>query len=205
MLFIYLCKVHINSRLHKSKYFGSNTTRLDEKLVDIALATSAAPTYFPSHDLKHSHALVDGGICANNPAMIGLIDALSLTDRDIAKIRMISIGTGKQCHMPYDINELQNSGKIGWMLKRKKSGNFLNWLYKDTGSPLVELLMESQSNLADKQVDFMLNYDSSCKQYLRINPTLTTIIELDDEKKINDLKNLSNIDKNVYAELKKIF
>lgn len=54
-------------RFHKSDYFQRNTERTNEKLKDIAMATSAAPTYFKAKTtgLKHSHGLIDGGICAN--------------------------------------------------------------------------------------------------------------------------------------------
>ena len=40
--------------------------------VDVALATSAAPTYLPIHNLESSQ-YVDGGVWANNPSLFGLM------------------------------------------------------------------------------------------------------------------------------------
>jgi predicted acylesterase/phospholipase RssA len=59
-------------------------------LVDIALATSAAPSYFPEHKLG-SNILVDGGLIANAPDMIAVMSALRTQRLD--DIRMLSIGT----------------------------------------------------------------------------------------------------------------
>lgn len=61
--------------------------------VEIALATSAAPTYFrPRQD--GGYVLLDGGILANNPAMVGIVDALSCFDITPKQIKLISIGFG---------------------------------------------------------------------------------------------------------------
>jgi patatin-like phospholipase/acyl hydrolase len=47
-------------------------------LVDVALSTSAAPTYFPiaMMDTFEGAQLIDGGIWANNPALLGIIESL---------------------------------------------------------------------------------------------------------------------------------
>lgn len=60
--------------------------------VDVALATSAAPTYFPAARLK-SHRLVDGGVWANNPTLLGVVEAVDRLDAELRDIRVLSVGT----------------------------------------------------------------------------------------------------------------
>jgi len=47
--------------------------------VDVALATSAAPTYFPLAEISYydHKQFIDGGVWANNPTMVGVIEALT--------------------------------------------------------------------------------------------------------------------------------
>jgi uncharacterized protein len=63
-----------------------------ELFVDVALATSAAPTYLPAHQLRGLR-LIDGGVWANNPTMVGVIEALTTCEHDISKVRVLNIGT----------------------------------------------------------------------------------------------------------------
>ncbi|APX12889.1 patatin-like phospholipase family protein [Tateyamaria omphalii] len=65
------------------------------KLIDAALATSAAPTYFPPHLIDGMGYFADGGTFANNP----LLNGINVAQRahlisDIAQVSAISIGTG---------------------------------------------------------------------------------------------------------------
>lgn len=199
-------------RFHKSSYFGRNAIRLDEKLIDLALATSAAPTYFPLVNTLHSTNLTDGGMVANNPSLVALIDAMELTGNNLNNISLISIGTGEQCHMPYDVESLKDGGKQDWIvdietntrtytaienIKGDKSKFKIakDWVLSDDekfsskGSPILELLMESQSKLAHFQTQFLLK-----DTYLRINPKLSIPIELDSVDKIDSLKNLADLE-----------
>jgi patatin-like phospholipase/acyl hydrolase len=85
----------------------------DVSLVDAALATSAAPTYFPPHQVpmpRRPYSLVDGGIFANNPT--GLARSfMKGADQDAELIA--SLGTGSlQVAYPYD--EIKNWGAIHW-------------------------------------------------------------------------------------------
>jgi patatin-like phospholipase/acyl hydrolase len=64
---------------------------------DVARATSAAPTYFSpasvqAKGFQTQWHLVDGGVCANNPAMIGYREAMRIHGHD--DICLVSIGTG---------------------------------------------------------------------------------------------------------------
>lgn len=59
----------------------------------VAMATSAAPTYFPSfQDVDHIR-LVDGGVWANNPVLVGIAEAVSMLDVPLQAIRVFSLGT----------------------------------------------------------------------------------------------------------------
>jgi len=208
-------------RFHKSGYFDRNSPRLDEKLVDLVLATSAAPTYFPLVSTKHSTNLTDGGVVANNPSMVGLIDAMQINN-NTEDIVLISIGTGEQPCMPYDIDKLKNAGKQNWIvdiddntrvekaIKAYKEGKSKLKICKDfifstqkvfdsKGSPLIELLMDSQSKLVHFQVGFLLK-----ENYLRINPKMNTSIALDDVSKVDNLNNVADVNQQDLEQIKKL-
>lgn len=62
-------------------------------LVDIALATSAAPAYFPRHIFNDTQ-YVDGGLYANSPGILALHEAQNFFNvNDLTNIRLLSIGT----------------------------------------------------------------------------------------------------------------
>ena len=81
------------------------TNHRDDKysLVDVCLATTAAPIYRSLAALNHPdgegerfNVFVDGGLWANNPVLVGLIDALDLTQPG-QEIQIFCLGT---CPMP---------------------------------------------------------------------------------------------------------
>lgn len=79
---------------------------------EAAAATSAAPTYFPPVQ-RGGYIFADGGVWANNPVMLGLVEALSsfaVARRDIV---ILSIGCGGG---PFTIGrlKLRFGGKIAW-------------------------------------------------------------------------------------------
>ena len=68
------------------------------RLVDVCLATSAAPLYRSMARVEdpmmpgHYHVFVDGGLWANNPVLVGMIDALQMTNAG-DRIEIFSLGT----------------------------------------------------------------------------------------------------------------
>ena len=83
-----------------------------EEMVKVAAATAAAPTYFrPLED--GGYVFLDGGIWANNPVMVGLVDALSCFSIPQERIRILSLGCGDA---PYTVG--------GW---KKRLGGLLTW------------------------------------------------------------------------------
>ena len=85
------------------------------KVRDVARATSAAPTFFPPLHLTQGtqdYALVDGGVCVNNPAMAAYAEARSLYP-DGAKFVVVSVGTGdRQDRITYAA--AREWGLLGW-------------------------------------------------------------------------------------------
>jgi len=66
----------------------------DTLVVDVAMSTSAAPTYFPSYGVY-----VDGGVIANNPGMAAVAQALDGRNPPaeraaLNEIKLLSVGTG---------------------------------------------------------------------------------------------------------------
>lgn len=164
-------------RLYKSNYLSKNNTRIDEKLADAIVASASAPTYFPiTKEMEYSSYLIDGGVVANNPSLIALIDGVMLKkERNFENIVLVSIGTGKVCEMPYDVQKLEDT-QLGWIINKKA---------------IIELLMASQSNIAEFQTEFLAKELGI--EYKRINPNLGQKIELDNIDKISILKNIGNL------------
>lgn len=76
---------------HSSKY----TRDPELKMLDVALATSAAPLYFPKYNINEiNRNTVDGGLSANNPSLIGVTEFLSVIskEQDYDKFSLLSIG-----------------------------------------------------------------------------------------------------------------
>ena len=75
------------------------------RVVDVLLATTAAPTYFPHKRMPDGDSFCDGGLWANNPAILAIAEAFKIRQfctrpqcdpvYDTASIRVLSIGTGK--------------------------------------------------------------------------------------------------------------
>ncbi len=81
----------------------------EESMIKVALSTASAPTFFkPFRD--NGYIFVDGGVWANNPCMIGLVEALSSFDIQRENVRILSIGCGES---PYIVkNQMITKGGI---------------------------------------------------------------------------------------------
>ena len=60
-------------------------------IIDVALATSAAPVFFPQHRFDNK-VYVDGGLVANGPALFGVHEAEHFLNIPIANIHVLAIG-----------------------------------------------------------------------------------------------------------------
>lgn len=87
------------------------------KLIDVAMSTSAAPTYFPEHRVGMRN-MVDGGIIANSADTLALIRALGRFRRSPDQIRMVSIGTAAE--KTGDTNRAATGyGAVRWFTARR--------------------------------------------------------------------------------------
>lgn len=122
--------------------------------VDVGLATTAAPTYFPLCEIDYyDHTqFIDGGIWANNPTLVGVIEALKFfvgKDKSYNNIKVLSISS---LSFP--------SGKpIGW--KRKRA--FINWK-----SDLFDAGIIAQNFFTDYFMNTLSSLNSINIDYIRI-------------------------------------
>ena len=125
-------------------------------MVKVAAATSAAPTYFKP--VKDGYIFADGGVWANNPIMIGLVEALSSFKTKRSDISILSIGCGET---PYTLSRMQRwlGGKLAW-------------------SSIIFGAMRFQSMNAVGQAGLLIGRD----RIIRVDPPMGLGIDLDDWK-----------------------
>lgn len=63
------------------------------RIVDVALATAAAPTYFPVFRAADARLFVDGGLVANAPGLCGLHEAEVFFDKEAKDVEILGVGT----------------------------------------------------------------------------------------------------------------
>ncbi len=106
----------------------------------VARATSAAPTYFPCARNVDKLRLIDGGVWANNPALVALTEVCGDRNLNIPlhAIRMLSIGTSNA--IPHRRRFLDFGGRAAWGL----SGT------------AVDIILRGQSKGVNNQIKLLL-------------------------------------------------
>jgi uncharacterized protein len=108
----------VNVSLSQTKVFktphGDKSTG-DERVlaVDVAMATSAAPAYFPSVKVGR-HLYADGGIFAVAPDQVALHEAEHFLDVTLDRVHMVSVGTATAGYKPAD-GVAADDGAVGWL------------------------------------------------------------------------------------------
>ncbi|NWQ40359.1 patatin-like phospholipase family protein [Bacillus sp. EB106-08-02-XG196] len=88
-------------RIIKNDHSPNLTLDNGHKMVDVAMATTAAPTYFPIQSIltmsNPEHQFVDGGLYANNPSLHGIQEAyryfINKPNTNYMKYSLLSIPT----------------------------------------------------------------------------------------------------------------
>ena len=78
--------------IFKTAHHPRLQTDYKELAVDAAMATAAAPTFFRQHITANDVGLVDGGLWANNPTGIAVVEAISTLGWPADKLKVLSIG-----------------------------------------------------------------------------------------------------------------
>lgn len=80
-------------------------------MVDVAMATAAAPVYFRAANVDRAR-LIDGGVWANNPSVIAITEAYSMLGVPLDKMRVLNIGTLDP--VPDHSPRIENGGLVRW-------------------------------------------------------------------------------------------
>lgn len=157
-----------------------------------AMATSAAPTYFKpykvpastDHDTKDKgfYALVDGGVFANNPTSLALMEAIIDSKKAgrsplrLEDILVVSIGTGSLTRV-YSYETAANWGLLGWV------------------EPLLNITLDGSSESVAVQLEQLLpKAEDRPPQYYRFQAFLDPGKGLDDIDKAEQ-RNINNLEK----------
>ncbi len=188
----------------KPFYFLSREAKLNPeqenfRLRDIARATSAAPTYFEPHPLSNSHyphlALVDGGVFANNPALLAYSEAINIkrwkdyqaeqhqTEQSSsvqgsrqsspANSRDFSAGLPEYLapeHAPdfFMLSLGTGQSKKSYPYTEAKDWGLVGW-----ARPMLDILMQGVSESVDYQMQYILPPTrNGQKHYFRLNPDI---------------------------------
>jgi hypothetical protein len=102
----------VNGDIHifKTRHHPKLVTDSGVKLVDVALAATAAPSYFPPHITNAALPMIDGGIWANNPTGLAVVEAITMVGVPRDNIEVLSLGcTDSLCNF-----EIPKRGKLAW-------------------------------------------------------------------------------------------
>jgi uncharacterized protein len=132
----------------------------------VAKAACAAPTYFPCSKEINNLRLIDGGVWANNPSLVAVVEAYKTLRIPLESQYIFSIGT------------LQN---IKTRKKRLDHGGILSC---GLGNAAVDIILKAQSTAINNQILRLL----SKEQVVRVDPIVPdNEFKLDKTCNANDL------------------
>ncbi|MEG2441025.1 MAG: CBASS cGAMP-activated phospholipase [Acetivibrio sp.] len=131
---------------------------------EAVLASSAAPTFFPPVMVTsmsgEKKCMIDGGICANNPAMCAFTEIMKLsTFHSIQDVHILSIGNAGN-EYEYSCKNAKNWGIIGWSI------------------PVVHTVMNAGKQVTDYELKMLYDTMKNSGNYIRIEKKYQKQVEL---------------------------
>ncbi len=182
--------IFFTNKIEKQQIESKNFQKLcgGFSLLDAALATSATPTYFAPHRLVNPHnsgiayTLIDGGVFANNPAHLAILEAQISSKRKAQKvlntedILVVSLGTGSLTSV-YPYKEVKNWGLLQW------------------GRPLLNIMFDGSSEVVAGELEQLFEPSDKEAQsfYYRFQTLLDSELEEIDNTKLQNTRQLQAI------------
>ncbi len=139
-------EVHVYKTAHHPRFERDHK----ERAVDVALATAAAPTYFPVQQTTSAIPLVDGGLWANNPVGMAVVEAVGVLGWPKEDLRVLSLGCTTEA-------------------PRGAAGSHLPYGYAFWLPRIIELFMAAQSSASSGTAALLAGHQN----VLRISPTVS--------------------------------
>ncbi|WP_224024093.1 CBASS cGAMP-activated phospholipase [Burkholderia vietnamiensis] len=141
-----------------------------ETMVDVALATAAAPTYFRAHSLPSGSPIIDGGVWANNPTGVAAVEARTVLNWRDDELFVLSLGCTEEL-----IDIPLNSG------------------YKDLLFKSTALFMQGQSRGSMGTAYLLSNHSEVSPRVFRYQPKVVSgKFSLDKTSMIDRLRGLGS-------------
>ncbi|KAM6564355.1 hypothetical protein CsatB_024353 [Cannabis sativa] len=160
-----------------SSYQIETSRVLDASLSDICIGTSAAPTFLPAHfftnkddesGITQEFNLIDGGIAANNPALVAMSEVTRQIIRknpefstekpvDYNRFLVISIGTGSKR------NEQKYTAKMA------SKWGIISWIFNNGSTPIIDCYSEASADMVHYHNSVVFQAFQSQHSYLRID------------------------------------
>ncbi|MBD2439874.1 patatin-like phospholipase family protein [Nostoc sp. FACHB-110] len=186
----------------KDQKLGENFRKICDgyTMKQAGMATSAAPTYFKPYKIDTAdptnsgyYALVDGGVFANNPTSLAIMEALISSARpdpqqpnkqplNINDVLVVSLGTGS-LNRRYNYAQAVDWGLVQWV------------------QPLLNITLDGSSESVACQLEQMLpQADGFPKQYFRFQRQLTKANDNMDDASPENITRLITLAKQIIEQ-----
>jgi Patatin-like phospholipase len=159
---------HRSVYIFKTAHHPRLKTDYSRLALDAAMATAAAPTYFKRHTTADSVGLFDGGVWANNPIALAVVEAISLLGWPASSLRILSLGCVNEV---YALGE--SPGKLSMV------------------GDLARLFMDGQSRGALGMAKLLTGHEYEREAIFRCCPDVPKdLFKMDDTSKISELRGM---------------